>query len=51
MESAWEMNVVADMFNHYADHGAEYLKPEIIKNPDQNVGDAVGIYQPTGIIY
>lgn len=51
MESAWEMNVVADMFNHYADHGAEYLKPEIIKNPDQNAGDAVGIYQPTGIIY
>ena len=51
MESVWEMNVVADMFNHYADHGAEYLKPEIIKNPDQNAGDAVGIYQPTGIIY
>ncbi len=27
------------------------MKPEIIKNPDQNAGDAVGIYQPTGIIY
>lgn len=51
MESAWEMNIVADMFNHYADNGADYLKPEIIKNPDQNAGDAIGIYQPTGIVY
>lgn len=51
MESAWEMNIVADMFNHYADNAAEYLKPEVIKNPDQNAGDAIGIYQPTGIVY
>lgn len=51
MESAWEMNICADMFNYYADNGAEMLKSHFIENPDKTGGNAVEIFQPLGVIY
>lgn len=49
--SLWEIGVVIDILRYYAAHGAELLKPTFISNPDKAAGDAVGIYQPLGIIY
>lgn len=49
--SLWEAGVVVDIFKYYAEHGEELLKPSYIENPDKAAGDAVGIYQPLGIIY
>lgn len=49
--SAWEMNLCADIFRHYADHAAEYLKPERIETGDKMSGNALAVYQPLGIIY
>lgn len=51
MESLWEMNTCADMFRYYAKNGEELLKPEFIVNPDKTAGNAVGLYQPLGVIY
>lgn len=49
--SLWEVGVCEDMLNYYADHAAEFLKPVYVDNPIKTMGDAVGIYQPLGIIY
>lgn len=49
--AAWEMNLCADIFRHYADHAAEYLAPERIVTGDEMSGDAIAVYQPQGIIY
>jgi succinate-semialdehyde dehydrogenase/glutarate-semialdehyde dehydrogenase len=49
--AAWEMNLCADIMDYYADNAKELLKPHYIKTSDQMAGDAVGIYQPLGIIY
>lgn len=49
--SLWEVGVCEDMLNYYEDHAAEFLKPVYVDNPIKTMGDAVGIYQPLGIIY
>lgn len=49
--AAWEMNLCADIMEYYAETAEESLKPHYIKTTDQMAGDAVGIYQPLGIIY
>lgn len=49
--SLWEVGVCEDMLNYYADYAAEFLKPVYVDNPIKIMGDAVGIYQPLGIIY
>lgn len=46
-----ENDMCADIFDHNADHGAEYLKPHFLNTNDPMAGNAVGIYQPLGIIY
>ncbi|MGN1271960.1 MAG: aldehyde dehydrogenase family protein [Lactobacillus sp.] len=46
-----ENNMCADIFDYNADHGAEFLKPHYLETGDQMAGNAVGIYQPLGIIY
>ncbi|NSB44926.1 succinate-semialdehyde dehydrogenase/glutarate-semialdehyde dehydrogenase [Clostridium saccharoperbutylacetonicum] len=37
--------------SYYADNAKELLKPHFVKTTDQMSGNAVGIYQPLGIIY
>lgn len=49
--SLMENNMCADIFDYTADHAAEFLKPHYIKSDDAMAGNAVGIYQPLGIIY
>lgn len=49
--AAWEMNLCADIMNYYADNAKEQLKPHFVKTTDPMSGNAVGIYQPLGIIY
>lgn len=49
--AAWEMNLCADIMEYYADNAKDLLKPHYVKTTDQMAGDAVGIYQPLGIIY
>lgn len=49
--AAWEMNLCADIMEYYADNAKELLKPHYVKTTDQMAGDAIGIYQPLGIIY
>lgn len=44
-------NMCADIFDYTADHAAEFLKPHYIESEDNMAGNAVGIYQPLGIIY
>lgn len=46
-----ENNMCADILDYNADHGAEFLKPHYLKTNDKMAGNAVGIYQPLGIIY
>lgn len=46
-----ENNMCADILDYNADHGAEFLKPHYLETGDQMAGNAVGIYQPLGIIY
>lgn len=49
--AAWEINLCADIMNYYADNAKKLLKPHFIETTDQMSGNAVGIYQPLGIIY
>lgn len=49
--SLMENNMCADIFDYTADHAAEFLKPHYIESEDNMAGNAVGIYQPLGIIY
>lgn len=49
--SCWELNMVADIFRYYADHAKELLAPKKIISGDKMAGNAVGIFQPLGIIY
>ena len=49
--SLWETGVVVGILRYYAERAKELLKPTYIDNPDKTYGDAVGIYQPLGIIY
>lgn len=49
--SCWELNMVADIFRYYADHAQELLAPKKIISGDKMAGNAVGIFQPLGIIY
>lgn len=46
-----ENNMCADILDYNADHGAEFLKPHYLETNDKMAGNAVGIYQPLGIIY
>ena len=46
-----ENNMCADIFDYNADHGAEFLKPHFLETGDEMAGNAVGIYQPLGIVY
>lgn len=46
-----ENNMCADILDYNADHGAEFLKPHFLETGDEMAGNAVGIYQPLGIIY
>lgn len=46
-----ENNMCADILDYDADHGAEFLKPHFLETNDEMAGNAVGIYQPLGIIY
>lgn len=49
--AVWENNLCADIMRYYADNAAEILKPHFIENKDPMAGNAVGLYQPLGIIY
>lgn len=49
--AVWENDLCADIMNYYADNAKELLKPHFIKTADKMAGNAVGIYQPLGIIY
>lgn len=49
--AVWENDLCADIMNYYADNAKELLKPHFIKTDDKMAGNAVGIYQPLGIIY
>lgn len=49
--AVWENNLCADIMNYYADNAKELLKPHFVETNDQMSGNAVGIYQPLGIIY
>ncbi len=49
--SAWEMNMCADIFRHYADHAEEYLQPVRLVTNDDTAGDAICVFQPMGIVY
>lgn len=49
--SLMENEMCADIFDYMADHGADFLKPHYIESDDLMAGNAVGIYQPLGIIY
>lgn len=46
-----ENQMCADIFDYDADHAAEFLSPHYLETGDQMAGNAVGIYQPLGIIY
>ena len=49
--ASWEMNMVSDIFEYYASHAEEFLRPEKVVSGDTMAGNAIGIYQPLGIIY
>lgn len=49
--SLMENEMCANIFDYDADHAAEFLAPHYLETGDQMSGNAVGIYQPLGIIY
>lgn len=49
--SLMENQMCADIFDYDADHAAEFLAPHYLETGDQMAGNAVGIYQPLGIVY
>jgi succinate-semialdehyde dehydrogenase/glutarate-semialdehyde dehydrogenase len=49
-EALGEADVVAGIFDHYARHAEELLKPVHLDLTDPQTGDAIVVFQPLGIV-
>jgi succinate-semialdehyde dehydrogenase/glutarate-semialdehyde dehydrogenase len=51
MESLWEVESIAQIFEYYAKNGEPLLEPERLPVDDPMAGDVVLLYEPLGIVY
>ena len=51
LESLWEVESIAQIFEYYAKNGEHLLAPERLPVDDPMAGDAVLLYEPLGIVY
>jgi succinate-semialdehyde dehydrogenase/glutarate-semialdehyde dehydrogenase len=50
-EALWEVEIIAQIFEYYAQNGERLLAPERLPVDDPTAGDAVVVYQPLGIVF